>query len=79
MKNIKKLFTFSCFVLIITSSILNAQTAYTNAIMPKLPNAFDMFIGREGNNELPQYIKPDYFRDDYKRTLPNLKKNTREG
>lgn len=72
MKNIKKLFTFSCFILVIASSILNAQTAYTNAIMPKLPNAFDMFIGREGNNELPQYIKPDYFRDDYKRTLPNL-------
>nr|WP_295297478.1 hypothetical protein [uncultured Brachyspira sp.] len=71
MKNMKKLFTFSCFILVIASSILNAQTAYTNAIMPKLPNAFDMFIGREGNNELPQYIKPDYFRDDYKRTLPN--------
>ena len=68
MKNIKKLFTFYCFILVIASSILNAQTAYTNAIMPKLPNAFDMFIGREGNNELPQYIKPDYFRDDYKRT-----------
>lgn len=48
-----------------------AQENYSNAIFPKLPNAFDMFIGKEGNNTLPQYIKPDYFRDDYKRKLPD--------
>lgn len=70
MKNyIKIVITSITFLLL--SSLLNAQEKYTNAIMPPLPNAFDMFIGREGNNELPQYIKPDYFRDDYKRELPN--------
>ena len=58
-------------IFISSAYLLNAQSKYTNAIMPPLPNAFDMFIGREGNNELPQYIKPDLFRDDYKRTLPN--------
>ena len=31
-----------------------------------------MFIGREGNNKLPQYIKNDLIRDDYKRKLPDL-------
>ena len=38
------------------------------------PNAYDFFISRaaEKNNNLPQYIKPDYFRDDYKRQLPDL-------
>ncbi|MDO6992945.1 hypothetical protein Q5M87_02875 [Brachyspira innocens] len=70
MKNNITIITAS-IIFLLSSYLLNAQSKYTNAIMPKLPNAFDMFIGREGNNELPQYIKPDYFRDDYKRTLPN--------
>ncbi len=40
----------------------------------ELPNAYDFFISRkaEQENNLPQYIKPDYFRDDYKRVLPDL-------
>ncbi|WP_304331679.1 hypothetical protein [Brachyspira innocens] len=70
MKNNITIITAS-IIFLLSSYLLNAQSKYTNAIMPELPNAFDMFIGREGNNELPQYIKPDYFRDDYKRTLPN--------
>lgn len=39
-----------------------------------LPNAYDFFISRqaEKNDNLPQYIKPDYIRDDYKRVLPDL-------
>ena len=39
-----------------------------------LPNAYDFFISRqaEKNDNLPQYIKPDYIRDDYKRALPDL-------
>lgn len=75
-----KKFIFIFFI--ITSILLNAQENnrennyegnYSNAIMPKLPSAFDMFIGREGNNKLPQYIKNDLIRDDYKRKLPDLK------
>ena len=31
--------------------------------MPKLPSVFDMFIGREGNNKFPQYIKNDLIRE----------------
>lgn len=40
----------------------------------KLPSAYDFFISRqaEKNDNLPQYIKPDYIRDDYKRVLPDL-------
>lgn len=61
------------FILLIVSNILlTAQENYSNAIMPELPSAFDMFIGREGNNKLPQYIKNDLIRDDYKRKLPDL-------
>lgn len=72
-----KKFIFIFFIII--NILLNAQENnsgenYSNAIMPKLPNAFDMFIGREGNNKLPQYIKNDFVRDDYKRKLPDLKK-----
>lgn len=68
-----KKFIFILLNLSIASNILlNAQDNYSNAIMPKLPNAFDMFIGREGNNKLPQYIKNDLIRDDYKRKLPDL-------
>ena len=61
------------FILLIASNILlNGEEVISNAIMPKLPNAFDMFIGREGNNNLPQYIKNDLIRDDYKIKLPDL-------
>lgn len=67
---------FSLLFVIIFSSMVSAQNEYTNAIMPKLPSAFNIFIGREGNRQLPQYIKPDYIRDDYKRVLPNLKTQT---
>lgn len=68
-----KKFIFILSILLIASNILlNAQDNYSNAIMPKLPNGFDMFIGREGNNKLPQYIKNDLIRDDYKRKLPDL-------
>ena len=68
-----KKFIFILSILLIASNILlNAQENYSNAIMPKLPNGFDMFIGREGNNKLPQYIKNDLIRDDYKRKLPDL-------
>ena len=75
-----KKFIFIFFI--ITNILLNAQENnrennyeenYSNAIIPKLPSAFDMFIGREGNNKLPQYIKNDLIRDDYKRKLPDLK------
>ena len=63
---------FILTLLIISNILLIAQENYSNAIMPKLPSAFDMFIGREGNNKLPQYIKNDLIRDDYKRKLPDL-------
>ena len=63
---------FILTLLIISNILLIAQENYSNAIMPKLPNGFDMFIGREGNNKLPQYIKNDLIRDDYKRKLPDL-------
>ncbi|TXJ16433.1 hypothetical protein EPJ64_03350 [Brachyspira aalborgi] len=63
---------FILTLLIISNILLIAQENYSNAIMPKLPNAFDMFIGREENNKLPQYIKNDLIRDDYKRKLPDL-------
>ncbi len=45
-----------------------------HAFAYELPNAYDFFISRnaEKNNTLPQYIKPDLFRDDYKRVLPDL-------
>lgn len=56
------------FIIIFYTLKINILYTYQ---MSKLPSAFDMFIGREGNNTLPQYIKPDLFRDDYKRTLPN--------
>ena len=46
----------------------------TYAAEYSLPNAYDFFISRqaEKNDNLPQYIKPDYIRDDYKRVLPDL-------
>lgn len=31
-----------------------------------------MFLFARGNRSLPQYIEPDYIRDDYKRFLPDL-------
>ena len=68
-----KKFIFILSILLIASNILlEAQETISNAIMPKLPNGFNMFIGREGNNKLPQYIKNDLIRDDYKRKLPDL-------
>lgn len=68
----KKFIFILSILLIVSNTLLNAQDNYSNAIMPKLPSAFDMFIGREGNNKLPQYIKNDLIRDDYKRKLPDL-------
>ncbi len=62
----------------ITVNIIYAQdnNTYSNAIFPQLPDAYDFFIAREGNNKLPQYIKTDYIRDDYKRKLPDLNNET---
>ena len=42
----------------ITVNIIYAQdnNTYSNAIFPQLPDAYDFFIAREGNNKLPQYI-----------------------
>ena len=37
---------FILTLLIISNILLIAQENYSNAIMPKLPNAFDIFIGR---------------------------------
>lgn len=52
--------------------IFGSLSAY--AAEYSLPNAYDFFISRqaEKNDNLPQYIKPDYIRDDYKRVLPDL-------
>ena len=58
----KKFIFILSILLIASNTLLNAQDNYSNAIMPKLPSAFDMFIGREGNNKLPQYIKNDLIR-----------------
>lgn len=71
----KKILSF-LFLLVLFACKVYSEEKYTNAIMPKLGNAFNMFIGREGNRSLPEYIKPDYIRDDYKRTLPDLKTET---
>lgn len=50
--------------------LVSFNSVYLNA--KDLPSFYNMFIGREGNRVTEQYIKPDYIRDDYKRTLPNI-------
>lgn len=62
------------FFLIIFVCIFSDMNGYS---LDKLPNAYDFFISRNGdkNNNLPQYIKPDYIRDDYKRVLPDLEQS----
>lgn len=61
----KKLCILSLFLL---STILT-----TSSYAYDYPSAYDFFISRqaEKNNTLPQYIKPDFIRDDYKRVLPD--------
>ena len=61
----KKLCILSLFLL---STILT-----TSSYAYDYPSAYDFFISRqaEKNNNLPQYIKPDFIRDDYKRVLPD--------
>lgn len=64
----KKLTLLATLLCCIFGSISTYAAEYS------LPNAYDFFISRqaEKNDNLPQYIKPDYIRDDYKRVLPDL-------
>ena len=60
-----KIFVLSLFLF--STILLSSAYAYD------YPSAYDFFISRqaEKNNTLPQYIKPDFIRDDYKRVLPD--------
>lgn len=60
-----KIFALSLFLF--STILLSSAYAYD------YPSAYDFFISRqaEKNNTLPQYIKPDFIRDDYKRVLPD--------
>ena len=59
-----------CIISLFLLSTILVSTTYAY----DYPSAYDFFISRkaEKNNNLPQYIKPDFIRDDYKRVLPQL-------
>ena len=59
--------------LCILSLFLLSTILATSSYAYDYPSAYDFFISRqaEKNNNLPQYIKPDFIRDDYKRVLPD--------
>ena len=59
--------------LCILSLFLLSTILATSSYAYDYPSAYDFFISRqaEKNNNLPQYIRPDFIRDDYKRVLPD--------